>query len=92
MYYLIAYDIANPKRLSKVAKILSDYAIRIQFSIFEAELSAARFNELKNKLEQIIDKDEDGIKYFHICEPCFHKRQALGKALPFNLNEDFIVF
>ncbi len=39
MNTIIVYDIANPRRLYKVAKILKDYGVRVQYSKFELELT-----------------------------------------------------
>ena len=36
--YLIVYDIRDPVRLRKLAKIAEDYGLRMQKSVFQAEL------------------------------------------------------
>lgn len=59
MRALIAYDIACHKRLSKVAKTLLDYGLRVQFSIFECEISPERFDKLWEQLLSLIDEEED---------------------------------
>ena len=40
--YLVAYDIANPKRLRKVATACEDFGSRRQYSVFACRLTAAR--------------------------------------------------
>ena len=35
MNMIVAYDIADPKRLQRIAKIMKDYGLRVQKSIFE---------------------------------------------------------
>ena len=40
--YLISYDIANAKRLRRVAKTLESYGTRLQFSVFECPLDELR--------------------------------------------------
>ena len=39
MIYVVAYDITDPKRLSRVAKYLENIGVRVQESIFELDNS-----------------------------------------------------
>lgn len=59
MLIVLAYDIRDPKRLVKVAKICEDYGARVQYSIFECHLEAGDFDELWLKLLCVIDEEED---------------------------------
>lgn len=59
MLYLVAYDIADPKRLRRVAKTCEDYGIRVERSVFECDLSNADMAELWTKISQIVDLQED---------------------------------
>ena len=47
MIYFISYDIANPKRLCKVAKTLENYGLRVQYSFFECEMNQKIMENLK---------------------------------------------
>ena len=38
MFYLVAYDIADPSRLRRVAKACEDYGIRLEKSVFQCDL------------------------------------------------------
>jgi hypothetical protein len=38
MLHLVAYDISDPKRLSRVARVCKDYGIRVEYSVFECDL------------------------------------------------------
>ncbi len=59
MLTILAYDISDPKRLAKAAKICEDYGVRVQYSIFECCLDQEAFNDLWLKLLEVIDEDED---------------------------------
>ena len=37
--YLVAYDIADPKRLRKVARACEDFGLRRQYSVFFCRLT-----------------------------------------------------
>jgi CRISPR-associated protein Cas2 len=61
MLTVVAYDIANPKRLSRIAKICQDYGIRVQYSIFECHLTEEDFDAFWLQLLDEIDEEEDRV-------------------------------
>ena len=68
MLVLITYDVRTDtangkKRLSKVAKECCNYGQRVQNSVFECVMDAAKCREVKEKLLKIIDRDEDSIRF-----------------------------
>lgn len=63
-FYIIAYDIADPKRWRKVYKTLRGYGAWTQLSVFQLRLSARRHRELICQLEEIIKHSEDHILCF----------------------------
>ncbi len=72
--YLVCYDIADKKRLTKVRKIAYTYALGGQKSAIEAPLSPKMLKELVNKLKQIIkDNDKINIIIFEGEPLCFGK-------------------
>lgn len=78
MNMIIAYDIAHPRRLNRVARIMKDYGKRVQKSIFEAEIDEKTFNEMKLRVEMVLNKREDGVKYFPLCNRCSDRPIAIG--------------
>lgn len=52
--YLLAYDIADPRRLARVARIVSREALRIQYSVYVAELSHRQLRDLVATLRQAV--------------------------------------
>jgi len=63
---LVAYDIADAKRLRKVAKILKQNGLRVQNSTFELKVSTAEMENIKKMIEEIIDMDEDKVFIYTI--------------------------
>lgn len=61
--YLVSYDIANPKRLRRVARVLEGFGTRLQFSVFECPLDAMRLAIAKTALAEQINHDEDQILF-----------------------------
>ena len=76
--YFIIYDIADPKRLNRVAKILKNYGQRAQKSKFEVSLRPHELRELQREIGRVIHPQEDGVKYFPLCEKCFGKTEVFG--------------
>ena len=68
---LITYDVETvstlgKKRLRKVAKQCINYGPRVQNSVFECLVDPAQLAELKHRLENIIDKEKDSIRYYYL--------------------------
>lgn len=78
--YFIIYDIADPRRLNRVAKILKDYGQRTQKSKFEANLEPTELKALQQRIGRVIHPEEDSVKYFPLCEKCFGKTEIFGKG------------
>ena len=69
-WYLVCYDIRNPKRLRKAAKHLEGYGTRMQFSIFRCWLSLQQMQRLKWELTERIVKPEDDVMFIPLCSRC----------------------
>ena len=76
-HWLVIYDICDDKRLHKVAKIMENYAIRVQKSVFEMESPKNIIETIRKNVNKII-KDEDFVVYFEICERDWQKRLKYG--------------
>ncbi len=66
MYIIAMYDIntetkAGRKRLRKIFKLMKQYLIHIQNSVFEGELTKAKFEELKLKTMDIMEVKIDSV-------------------------------
>jgi CRISPR-associated protein Cas2 len=60
---LVSYDIANPKRLRKVAHTLESFGTRLQYSVFECPLDELRLEKLKAALWEVIQHDADQVLF-----------------------------
>lgn len=71
MLILITYDVntetaQGKKRLRKVSKECVNYGHRVQNSVFECVLDAAKFLEVKEKLKRIVDPELDSIRFYQL--------------------------
>ena len=65
-------------RLRKVAKTCVDYGQRVQNSVFECSLDSAQYAVLKHKLELVIDKDKDSLRFYRIGKSWQEKIEHMG--------------
>ena len=92
MKMLAVYDIADPRRLSRVAKILKDYGFRVQYSKFEIDPNGERgFAELQKRIEAVIDPAVDGVKYIPLCRRCLAQTRVVGKGKILDQDEEFYI-
>jgi len=69
MYVIAMYDIntetkAGRRRLRQIFKLMKKYLIRIQNSVFEGEITKAKFEEMKLKVIDLIDSKIDSVIFF----------------------------
>lgn len=73
MRVILSYDIADARRLRRVAKILEKNAERLQRSVFITDLDEDRLEALERRLENIIDSREDSVCIIRLCGHCVAK-------------------
>jgi CRISPR-associated protein Cas2 len=61
--YLVSYDICEPKRLRRVARVLEGFGVRLQYSVFECPLDEMRLVQAKAALSDVINHDEDQVLF-----------------------------
>ena len=53
--YIVSYDIASDRLRNRIARTLEGYGRRVQYSVFECELSEKRYKELYEKLLKLTE-------------------------------------
>ena len=81
--YLVIYDIAHPRRLQRVARVLEGFGRRMQKSVFECELDADELEQLQAKVLRCIRTDEDAVQYLRLCTRDSQQTQHDGPVKPF---------
>lgn len=66
--YLIAYDIANPKRLSRVHRVLKKQGLPVQYSVFTVVIKRKALLRLMDSISQQIHPAEDDIRCYRLPE------------------------
>ena len=82
MRYLIAYDIADPRRLRRVARLLEKRALRCQKSVFFAEVTPNQLQQILDEVEQLIDGRADCLQAWRLAADQPAEGQARGCCPP----------
>lgn len=92
MRFLICYDVVDDSLRSKIVKVLESYGERIQYSVFEFNLTKARVLEMKNKLikKNLLNRKKMSFSIYPLCEECYKKVERYGNNKL--LDEKNIVF
>jgi CRISPR-associated protein Cas2 len=78
--WIIAYDIADPKRLRRVAKHLEGVGSRLQHSVFECSTPAWQNGTLRTALCKYIEVGADALSSYAQCPACRDKSTWQGKG------------
>ena len=83
MYVIAVYDISTAdkkgqRRLNKIMKLMRKYLHHTQKSVFEGELSEAKFFALKRAANDIIDDEVDYIVFYTIANKNNIQKESFG--------------
>ena len=89
MMVLISYDVSTTNnsgktRLRKVAKECQNHAQRVQNSVFEADLDYSSFLKLKARLCELIDPDEDSLRFYYLGNNWEKRVEHIGAKKTYN--------
>jgi CRISPR-associated protein Cas2 len=86
--YVIAYDIPDDRRRTKVHQILMGFGKWTQYSLFECFLSRKELILLQSKLDQYLIDAQDSVRFYPLCATCVAKVETIGGPPP----QDEILF
>jgi CRISPR-associated protein Cas2 len=95
MLVLITYDVNTQtskgrRRLRLVAKQCENYGHRVQNSVFECIMDAAKCREVLHKLEDIIDEREDSLRIYYLGNRYKSKVEHIGVKPSFDVEGPMI--
>lgn len=93
---LVSYDVSTTstngaRRLRRLAQACRDYGQRVQYSVFEIEVDQAQWTFLKQKLYDIINPDEDSLRFYHLGRNWQDKVEHVGAKPALDLNGPLIL-
>lgn len=95
MKVLITYDVNTEtkegrRRLHKVAQKCVNYGVRVQNSVFECVMDAAKCREVKQELSDIIDKNKDSLRFYYLGDKYKNKVEHIGAKESIQVEEPLI--
>jgi CRISPR-associated protein Cas2 len=81
-FYVVAYDIPDDRRRTKIHKTLSGFGQWTQFSLFECHLTDKQYLQLRQKLDRHLKSDEDSLRLYALCAGCLAKVETVGGEKP----------
>lgn len=88
-FIVVSYDVPDDRRRQKLARVLLDHGSRVQYSVFECLLTEKQWEGLRKRIEKIVDKKEDRVRFYHLCEACVGRIELLGEG---KIEEDVTVY
>lgn len=79
-HLVVAYDIPEDARRTRLAKFLLGYLDRVQKSVFEGEIAEKRVEAMRAGIETIIDQAEDSVRIYHLCAGCVPAVLVIGQG------------
>ncbi|MBL8632291.1 MAG: CRISPR-associated endonuclease Cas2 [Myxococcales bacterium] len=96
MKILVCYDVANTdrhgqKRLRKIAEACRDYGVRVQFSLFECQISERDWVCLRARLLELYDDSKDSLRFYMLSEDSARKTEHHGVRTPIDVSAPLVV-
>ena len=72
MFIIVSYDIGDTdkkegaKRLRRVAQLCENYGQRVQYSVFECNVSEVEWTKLKLNLLKVYNKEKDSLRFYYL--------------------------
>ena len=80
--YVIAYDIPDDKRRTKVHQTLLGYGKWTQYSLFECFLTRKQLVLLRSRLQENLIAKQDSVRFYPLCANCVSKVETVGGPPP----------
>ncbi len=96
MLVLVTYDVCldtqdGQKRLRRVAKVCTNYGVRVQNSVFECVVDQAQYVMLKNKIRKEIDEEKDSVRFYRLGNSYTEKVEFFGKNTTLQVEQPLIL-
>lgn len=76
-WYLLSYDVRDPKRLRRAAKSILGRGTRVQYSVFRCRLTRAQKERLLWEMGRFLEA-EDSLLIIGLCSACVSKIEQSG--------------
>ena len=93
---LVSYDVqttdaAGRRRLRRIARACQDFGQRVQFSVFECEVTPAAWTGLRQRLLQEMDETRDSLRFYFLGSEGKRRIEHVGAKLPLDLDGPLMI-
>lgn len=81
-FYVVAYDIPDDKRRTRIHKILKGFGQWTEFSLFECFLTKKELLQMRAKLDKYLDPGKDKVRIYQLCDACLPRIETIGIPEP----------
>ena len=82
MRIVVSYDISDDKRRRKVAGIMEGVGYRVQYSVFECDLTGPQLKKLMRRLRPYVKSREmDSIRFYPLPADAVGKMKVMGNDM-----------
>ena len=64
--WIVAYDVRQPRRLSRVHRLLKKHAVPVQYSVFWYEGTAVEVQRLFFQIAAVVDRRADDVRAYRV--------------------------
>jgi CRISPR-associated protein Cas2 len=86
-YWLVSYDIREPKRWRRAYKLLKGWGYRLQLSVFRVHVTDRQFEKLRWELERRLTA-EDTLLFVGLCATCVARVEAKNRPESWSTEEE----
>ncbi len=91
--YLISYDVTEDRTRGKISKLLENYGVRVQYSVFECNISSHEYKKLyKEMLGLVAEKADVSIRIYPLDKDIVNKIEVIGITKGRYYGKDEVVF
>jgi CRISPR-associated protein Cas2 len=78
VFFVVAYDMPDNRRRTRLLKKLEGFGVHTQFSVFECELDDGELTDMLTAIYKIIEPKEDTVKVYRLCRDCVRAVRVIG--------------
>lgn len=84
MMVVLVYDISSKdndgkRRLQRISRVCRDWGTPVQNSVFECEINAEQYRQLKEQIRELICEDQDSVRFYLLGNRFRQRIEVIGK-------------
>lgn len=77
-FILVAYDISDDRRRTRLHDALLNYGTPVQYSVFECLLDKAGEKAMRRTVKRIARSKTDSVRFYYLCAACLKRVETTG--------------